>query len=154
VGIATVSIGDLLRFTARAERWWNRRSRSAKLICVLSALAIAIASSGAFGFLVAKRLERADRRDSFSERAWASKPGSPVAIRYLSSGLLDLKLASFHLPRLDPEFKSYAGAIQLLDDGILIAEATGGFYGRVGIRQWRGGPRQAPNPVGTLATRG
>jgi cytochrome c2 len=123
-----VSIGGLLRFAAGAERWWNRRSRSAKLICVVSALAIAIASSGAFGFLVAKRLERADRRDSFSERAWASKPGSPVAIRYLSSGLLDLKLTSFRLSRLDPEFKSYAGAIQLLDDGILIAEATGGFY--------------------------
>jgi hypothetical protein len=29
---------------------------------------------------------------------------------------------------LDPTFKEYAGAIQLLDDGILIAEATGGFY--------------------------
>lgn len=116
------------RSIAAAEKWWNRRSRLAKAVCVLFALALVGASSGAAGMFLAKRLDRADRRDSISARTWASEPGSPVAMRYLSSGLLDLKLTSFNIRQLDSEFKAYAGAIQLMDDGILIAEATGGFY--------------------------
>ena len=113
---------------AAAERWWHRRSWSTKLICALSVLAIAMLSSAAVGFLLDKWRIHADRHGAASERTAPAKPSSAVAIRYLSSGLLDLKLTSFDLKLLDPKFTSYAGAIQLLDDGILIAEATGGFY--------------------------
>ncbi len=118
----------MLRVTAVAERWWNRRSPWAKLLCLLSALALVAASSGVLGILVAKRLDRAERRDASGPPIWASSPGSPVAMRHLSSGLLDLKLTSFNLRRLDPAFRPYAGAIQLIDGGILIAEAAGGLY--------------------------
>jgi cytochrome c2 len=118
----------LLRSLAAAERWWNRRSRWAKLACALSVLAFVAAASGAAGIFVAKRLERAERHQSSASRIWVAAPGSPVAMRYLTSALLDLKLTAFDLQLLDSGFKEYAGAIQVLDDGILIAEATGGFY--------------------------
>jgi hypothetical protein len=70
---------------------------------------------------------RALRRDARANRAGETGfcCSHPIAIE---SGLLNLKLTAFDLDRFDPEFTSYAGAIQLLDDGILIAEATGGFY--------------------------
>jgi cytochrome c2 len=124
-----MSIGRLPRLAAAAERWWNRCSRPAKVISVLSALAIVMVSSAAVGFLSAKLMERAERRRQASgERMWVTSEGSAAAVRYLSSGLLDLKLTAFNLPRLDPEFRIKAGAIQPMDDDILIAEAAGGFY--------------------------
>jgi aldose sugar dehydrogenase len=123
-----VSLEQSPRFTAAAERWWNRRSRPAKLVCVLSALAIAMVASAAASFLVAKRMERADGQQASSERTWVTSEGSAAALRYLSSGLLDLKLTAFNVRLLDPEFRAYGGAIQPMDDGILIAELAGGFY--------------------------
>src|SRR5688572_4163950 len=123
-----MSIEHSPRMTVAAERWWDRRSRLAKLICAFAALAIVAASSAAVGFLVAKRMERAERRQASSERIWVTSEASAAALRYLSSGLLDLKLTAFDLRLLNPEFRSYGGAIQPTHDGILIAELAGGFY--------------------------
>src|SRR5687768_2288865 len=123
-----MSIGHSPRMTAAAERWWNRRSRPAKFVSLLSALAVLMVASAAIGFLAAKRMERAERREASSERLWVTGEGAPAALRHLSSGLLDLKLTAFDLRLLDLEFRSYGGAIQPMDDGILIAELAGGFY--------------------------
>jgi cytochrome c2 len=92
------------------------------LFCAFAALAIVSVSSAAVGGIAVRWL---DHRHP-SSRVSSAKPA--VTIRHLSTGLLDLKLTAFDLMLLDPTFQEYAGAIQLLDDGILIAEATGGFY--------------------------